>query len=172
VGANFPHSDSASGATIVAVLRTHLVLEEQRKLFDVWQQASIGAPFPSRSQIQLRCFGPLLPFISLIEQSSSGELTVRMAGSSLRDVFGGNPEKALQCSQCPSAERAILEAFATGRPQAGSCPQAMRQQAGTRFWLRLPLGSANRVEAVLGLDVALRGIRAPQWALEQMSVTA
>lgn len=160
------------GAANVAASRAQLVLEEQRKLFDVWQQAATGQAFPSKAQIQLRCFGPLLPFISLVERSAGGVLTVRMAGSSLRDVFGANPHDVLQAMDCPSAAPAFEAAFVTGRPQAGSCHQTGGRNPGVRFWLRLPLGSGSEVDAVLGLDVALAGRRAPQWALEQLQGTA
>ncbi|MCU0881539.1 MAG: hypothetical protein MUF14_02595 [Hyphomonadaceae bacterium] len=95
-----------------------------------------------------------------------------MAGSSLRDVFGANPHEVLQNPDCPSALPAFAAAFATGHPQAGRCEQMGGRNTGVRFWLRLPLGAEGQVEAVLGLDVALVGRRAPQWALEQLPVTA
>lgn len=155
-----------------SAFRSQLVLEEQRKLFDVWCQAATGADLPSRSQIQLRCFGALLPFVSLIEQDSCRRLMVRMTGSSLRDVFGDDPNAALQCNACPSATAAIRETFDTGLPQAGSCARTSAHGQGLRFWLRLPLGTGPTVDAVLGLDISLAARRAPQWALEQMAAHA
>jgi hypothetical protein len=36
--------------------------------------------------------------------------------------------------------------------------------------MRLPLGTDDGVQAVIGLDIALCGARTPHWALEQMAI--
>ena len=72
----------------MSMFRAQLLLEEQRRLFDVWNSAAGCSAMPTRESFQPRAFGPLLPFISLIETKALEGSRVRVAGSALRDVFG------------------------------------------------------------------------------------
>ncbi|WP_108984578.1 PAS domain-containing protein [Candidatus Phycosocius bacilliformis] len=151
------------------MFRAQLLLEEQRRLFDVWAHAAAGAEMPSRESFQPRAFGPLLPFISLIETRHAEAPRVRVAGSALRDVFGDDPRTCLIQSDLPGSGETILRVARDRKPSCGVAPaeSGLPGQA-VRFWLRLPLGCAHEVEAVIGLDIALSGARAPNWALQRM----
>jgi hypothetical protein len=161
----------------VSAFTAQLVLEEQRKMFAVWRDAAAGTQLPTQRMIQLRCFGALLPFVSITDVDESGGVSVRMVGSGLRDVFADEPRSWLASDTCPSGSGAMRKVFSSALPLAGSCPVGQSgQPLGQRFWMRLPLGAScggtRRVESVLGLDVALGARRAPQWALDQITARA
>lgn len=152
------------------MFRAQLLLEEQRRLYDVWTAAAGAHAMPTRESFQPRAFGPLLPFISLIEVQSGQAGRVRVAGSALRDVFGGDPEMCLRQIGASGSAETIVRVATDGRPACGVAPKlGGAGGTGVRFWLRLPLGVATDVHAVIGLDIALCGARAPEWALQQMA---
>jgi PAS domain len=154
----------------VTMFRAQLLLEEQRRLYDVWASAAGAQPMPTRASFQPRAFGPLLPFISLIEVQLGQAGRVRVAGSALRDVFGADPEMSLGQLGAPGAADTIARVASDGRPACGVAPKlAGAGGTGVRFWMRLPLGVGQEVHAVIGLDIALCGARAPDWALQQMA---
>lgn len=154
----------------MSIFRAQLLLEEQRRLYDVWADAAGTAAMPTRAAFQPRAFGPLLPFISLVDVHEGQLGRVRVAGSALRDVFGCCPQAALQHVTGQGASDTIARVATDGRPACGVAPSASESAAlGVRFWLRLPLGAAGEVEAILGLDIALCGARAPDWALLRMA---
>jgi hypothetical protein len=152
------------------MFRAQLLLEEQRRLYDVWASAAGAANMPTRESFQPRAFGPLLPFISLIEVQEGQTTRVRVAGSALRDVFGVCPREALACHEAPGAASTICRVIREARPACGVAPALTTSGTGVRFWLRLPLGSGTNVHAVIGLDIALCGARTPDWALQQMAI--
>jgi hypothetical protein len=152
------------------MFRAQLLLEEQRRLYDVWATAAGAQTMPSKASFQPRAFGPLLPFISLIDVQAGQAGRVRVAGSALRDVFGGDPEMCLRQISASGAAETIVRVANDGRPACGVAPKMQGAGgAGVRFWMRLPLGESGEVQAVIGLDIALCGVRAPQWALTQMA---
>jgi hypothetical protein len=152
------------------MFRAQLLLEEQRRLYDVWIAAAGPHAMPSRESFQPRAFGPLLPFISLIEVQDGQASRVRVAGSALRDVFGGDPEMCLRQIGASGSAETIVRVATDGRPACGVAPKLNGAGGtGVRFWLRLPLGLDGQVQAVIGLDIALCGARAPEWALQQMA---
>jgi hypothetical protein len=152
------------------MFRAQLLLEEQRRLYDVWMSAAGARCMPTRESFQPRAFGPLLPFISLIEVQNGQASRVRVAGSALRDVFGGDPEMCLRQIGASGSAETIVRVATDGRPACGVAPKLNGAGGtGVRFWLRLPLGTAGDVQAVIGLDIALCGARAPEWALQQMA---
>jgi hypothetical protein len=154
----------------VTMFRAQLLLEEQRRLYDVWTSAAGAHAMPSRESFQPRAFGPLLPFISLVEVQDGQANRVRVAGSALRDVFGGDPEMCLRQIGASGAADTIVRVAMDGKPACGVAPKLHGVGgSGVRFWLRLPLGVGNDVHAVIGLDIALCGARAPDWALQQMA---
>lgn len=155
--------------TSVAMFRAQLLLEEQRRLFDVWTSAAGAQIMPTRESFQPRAFGPLLPFISLIESHDGQAARVRVVGSALRDVFGSCPRLSLNCVEAPGASATIARVIREARPACGVAPALTANGTGVRFWLRLPLGIGQDVQAVIGLDIALCGARAPEWALQQMA---
>jgi hypothetical protein len=151
------------------MFRAQLLLEEQRRLFDVWHSAAACSRMPTRESFQPRAFGPLLPFISLIEISDLEGLRVRVAGSALRDVFGDDPRLCLVQSDLPGAAETIQRVVLERKPSCGVAPAELGVHGhSVRFWMRLPLGRDDDVEAVIGLDIALTGARAPNWALNRM----
>jgi hypothetical protein len=153
----------------VGMFRAQLLLEEQRRLYDVWTSAAAEQIMPTRQSFQPRAFGPLLPFISLVEVQHGYETRIRVAGSALRDVFGEDPRLCLTHAKAPGAGETIARVISECRPACGVAPSLSAGGAGVRFWLRLPLGSGRDVQAVIGLDIALCGARAPDWALQQMA---
>jgi hypothetical protein len=154
----------------VSIFRAQLLLEEQRRLYDVWLSAADTLNMPTREAFQPRAFGPLLPFISLIEVQNGQISRVRVAGSALRDVFGTCPLSSLKQASGQGAGDTIARIVQDRRPACGVAPKVNDQGGtGVRFWLRLPIGFDNNVEAVIGLDIALCGARAPDWALLKMA---
>jgi hypothetical protein len=152
------------------MFRAQLLLEEQRRLFDVWASAAGAATMPTRENFQPRAFGPLLPFISLIETQEGQIARVRVVGSALRDVFGACPKLSLDCADIPGAAATIARVIREARPACGVAPALNSSGTGVRFWMRLPLGTGTDVQAVIGLDIALCGARTPDWALQQMAI--
>jgi hypothetical protein len=151
------------------MFRAQLLLEEQRRLYDVWASAAGALPMPTRESFQPRAFGPLLPFVSLIERPNQATLHVRVAGSALRDVFGADPRVSLCEMGASGAAETIARVLSDGRPACGVAPAlGTGGSPGARFWLRLPLGQTDDVQAVIGLDIALCGTRTPDWALKQV----
>ncbi len=152
------------------MFRAQLLLEEQRRLYDVWFSAAGAQIMPTRENFQPRAFGALLPFISLIEVKTGNLTCVRVAGSALRDVFCDDPRSCLNDSTVAGGGDTIARVVSDGRPQCGVVPTiGANGSKGVRFWLRLPLGTGQDVHAVIGLDIALTGARAPEWALQQMA---
>ena len=162
-------TNGSRGVLLVQMFRAQLLLEEQRRLYDVWASAAGASLMPTRESFQPRAFGPLLPFISLIEAQSGQDLRVRVAGSALRDVLGSDPRECLSETCNPGAGDTIRRVIADCRPVCGVAPALTSGGTGVRFWLRLPLGVGGNVHAVIGLDIALCGVRAPDWALQQMA---
>lgn len=154
----------------MATFRAQLLLEEQRRLYDVWASAAGANAMPTRESFQPRAFGPLLPFISLMEVLVGEEVRVRVAGSALRDVFGADPRMSLAQTKSPGAGDTIVRVISDRRPVCGVAPALTTSGAGVRFWLRLPLGHDQNVTAVIGLDIALCGARTPDWALQKMAI--
>jgi hypothetical protein len=160
----------SEGLTPVAMFRAQLLLEEQRRLFDVWTSAAGAHIMPTRESFQPRAFGPLLPFISLIETQEGQAARVRVVGSALRDVFGTCPRASLDCLESPGSAATIARVIRDARPACGVAPALTTSGTGVRFWMRLPLGTGDTVQAVIGLDIALCGARTPDWALQQMAI--
>jgi hypothetical protein len=152
------------------MFRAQLLLEEQRRLYDVWASAAGAQIMPTRESFQPRAFGPLLPFISLIEVQPDQGTRVCGTGSALRDVFGADPRTCLGEQKAPGAGDTIARVIADCRPSCGVAPALIAGGTGVRFWLRLPLGIGQDVQAVIGLDIALCGARTPDWALQQMAM--
>ncbi|GIU66346.1 PAS domain-containing protein [Candidatus Phycosocius spiralis] len=151
------------------MFRAQLLLEEQRRLYDVWSGAACGMAMPTRESFQPKAFGPLLPFISLIETKADEEPRVRVAGSALREVFGEDPRVCLANDDVMGAMETIKRVVAEARPLCGVAPAQLDHQGHlVRFWMRLPLGHGDEVVAVIGLDIALSGARVPGWALQSV----
>jgi hypothetical protein len=101
------------------MFRAQLLLEEQRRLYDVWTSAAGANAMPSRESFQPRAFGPLLPFISLVEVQDGQANRIRVAGSALRDVFGGDPEMCLRQIGASGAADTIVRVAMDGKPACG-----------------------------------------------------
>jgi hypothetical protein len=153
------------------LFRAQLVLEEQRRLYDVWLDAARGLALPTRQAFQPKDFAALLPWISMVDRVADGGLRVRVAGSQLRDVLAGEPGKRLLCAQGGGGADSFMRCLTTGQPVSGADFHRGGKDGGImRMWMRLPLGHGEQVDAVIGLDIALTRVRAPEWALSQMAV--
>ena len=146
--------------------RAQLMLEEQRRLYDVWKSAAGSELMPSRQKFSPCGFGALLPFVSLIEFSIETDLPkVRVAGSMLRGIFGANPHEELLRTDIDGSLKTILAVRETKKPLAGAIQSDGIGRAGQmRLWVRLPLGIAGNVDSVIGLDLTLSGAKMPNWA--------
>lgn len=164
-----PDKNHLEGDVWVAMFRAQLLLEEQRRLYDVWASAAGAQAMPTRENFQPRAFGPLLPFISLVEAHEEQGMRVRVTGSALRDVFGTDPREALSEACAQGGSTTIARVIADAKPSCGVAPAQAVGGTGVRFWLRLPLGTGQDVHAVIGLDITMCGARTPEWALKQMA---
>ena len=158
------------GGAEVQKFRSQLMLDEQRFLFDVWCKASLGNQMPSRAEFSPCCFGPLLPFVSLVEFKDEEGPKIRVTGSGLRDVFGKDPRLALAQKNVAGAIDTINQILECKKPMAGT--EEIDSTGRYRFWLRLPLGRNGKVESIVGLDLTISGSRAPAWAFEQIRANA
>lgn len=154
----------------MSFFRSQLFLDEQRLFFDIWRKASQKNAMPSRKAISPCEFSTLLPYISLFEfERENQDLKITVAGSALRGVFGDDPKKVLLNPEVEGALGTILEIRDNGLPKCGVCQSMENGRSGLlRFWLRLPLGSNEKIEGIIGLDMCLGGARAPVWALDRM----
>lgn len=150
--------------------RTKLLLDEQRIFFDMWLKACSGFSMPTRQAISPCHFSSLLPYVSLFEiNQNTNEKRIIVAGSGLRDILGEDPKKAFLSDNFEGGISAIEEVVQKSFPICGIAKSNEIGRSGiVRFWMRLPLGTGDNVNGVIGLDISLSGARAPLWALEQM----
>lgn len=147
-------------------LYSQLILAEQKFLFDVWKAASAGALMPSRQSFTPCAFGPLLPYVSLFEFNDETHVPrIRVAGSALKMVFGANPVEELMRTGIEGALDTILQVKTERKPAFGTAQNyGIGKNTQTRVWMRLPLGTGDKVCSVIGLDLTMNGSRLPNWA--------
>lgn len=157
---------------MVDIFRSQLILDEQKFLFDVWQQAALENKMPTRQEFSPCAFGPLLPFVSLIEiNNEDATMRVRVVGSNLRDVFNGDPKEILLAPEIEGSLNTIQSIIESKEPLCGIVDKEGAEEIiSPRFWLRLPLGHNETVTSIIGLDITRNGARVPLWAMKRMNV--
>lgn len=143
-------------------LRAKLEFREQRKIFDYWYALADVRQMPARSDIDPCAIRELLPHIGLIDITGGmHNAFVRLAGSSLRDVYGleltGRCLGELEWGEQRSYWQTVYEEILTsGAPCSGvvNGPLNKREHLDLH-WLRLPLSDDGfTVNKILCHDIA------------------
>lgn len=139
-----------------AALRAH------EELFGWWNALRGGASLPARRRLDPIDLKRHLPTISLIEARPGEDYRMRLAGTGLYGVYGGEiTGRRFSEIYTPAAAdywRAELDrVVAERRPAAGIHNLAWRGASHLSLvWLRLPLAGANeQVEVILGYDAVV-----------------
>jgi hypothetical protein len=142
--------------------RAQLVMPGQRELFDYWRQTAGQRPMPARADFDPLRVPRLLPSIGLIEvRDGPGELTFRLAGTRLHDIYGQeitgkSTREVFAGARADYWHRVHARVAGEGKPASG----VLRGPAKGRdhivlFWLRLPLSEGGgKVDRILCYDVA------------------
>ena len=146
--------------------RRQLILPQQRDLFDYWLARCADDAWPRREAMRPADLRPLLSTLLLMEMAPLPEgVRVRLAGSDLWDVYGGELTGAslLDARWGPGHvhwRRAYEQMHAAPMPMNGQGLGLCVREHLALFWLRLPLSSADGRTFVLGLDIAVPASRA------------
>lgn len=145
-----------------AAMRSH------EELFAYWGRLRKGGRLPGRRDLDPGAFKRLLPAISLIDVAGPADFRVRLAGTSLYDVYGREiTGRRLTEIYGPAAAEEwrgeLSRVVADRRPAAGVHNLAWRGASHlSLIWLRLPLAANGcDVDMILGYD-ALVGLSQPQ----------
>jgi hypothetical protein len=142
--------------------RAQLVIPEQQELFDYWLACCDGARYPMRKSISPIRIPLLLPYVSLIDVEEDSGFRIRLAGTSLRDVFdreitGLTVGELERMSSAGYWHRACACAVETGMPVHGAIksPRTTKDHL-VQFWMRLPLTtSGEAIDQLLGFDICI-----------------
>jgi hypothetical protein len=143
--------------------RAQLVIREQRELYDYWRACARERSMPRRADINPAAMAGLLPGISILETGERPEqITYRLAGTRLRDIFGqegtGKSVFDLEFGEKRNYWMAIYRKVIEERvPMQGAVkgPVADKDHV-VLFWMRLPLSdTGDSVNKVLCHDVTL-----------------
>jgi hypothetical protein len=142
--------------------RAQLVVPEQQQLFDYWLACCDGALYPRRQSISPVRMPLLLPYVSLIDVEPDGGFRIRLAGTSLRDVFdreitGLTVGELERMSNAGYWHRACACAVESGRPVHGAIksPRTTKDHL-VQFWMRLPLTTTgDAIDQLLGFDICI-----------------
>jgi len=143
--------------------RAQLVIREQRELFDYWRACAKGRAMPRRADINPAAMAALLPGISILDAGARpDQITYRLAGTRLRDIFGrevtGKSVFDLEFGEKRNYWIAVYRKVIEERvPMQGAVkgPVADKDHV-VLFWMRLPLSdNDNCVNKVLCHDVTL-----------------
>jgi len=159
---------SAQFAAPASALRAH------EELFGYWARLRRPGRLPARVDLDPMRIKRLLPTVSLTQVLREGDYRMRLAGTGLYGVYGGEiTGKRLSDIYEPDAAlywRAELDQVVESRrPRAGCHSLAWRGAAHMNIiWLRLPMSTDGAdVDLILGYDAvvspigeALSGIRA------------
>lgn len=145
-----------------SLLRAQLAFADQREIFDYWQSlAQARGGIALRADLEPGRMKRRLPLVSLIaaEQGAPGGFRVRLAGTGLRDAFGGDlTGRALadfeKTSRLAYWLQALKRVVATGEPSQGVVSlEGLGKPHLVQNWLRLPLSSNGRdVDLIIGYD--------------------
>lgn len=150
-----PEMAAQIGAPMAAV-RAH------EELFAYWASLRVDSRLPSRRDIDPGAIKRLLPTVSLIDVLGEREFRVRLAGTGLYDVYGGEitgrrlPE-IYNAAAADYWRTELGEVAVNGRPAAGVHNLAWRGAPHlSLLWLRLPLaGDGGRADMILGYDAVV-----------------
>jgi len=143
--------------------RAQLVISEQREIYDYWRRAANGRPMPARADLDPVAIRHLLPGISILDVGARFDaLRYRLAGTRLRDIYGGevtgqnvfDMRLGVKRRYWRAAYRRVVE---ERTPMQGAVkgPVAGREHV-VLFWLRLPLSDdGETVSKVLCHDVGI-----------------
>jgi hypothetical protein len=151
-----------------AAVRAH------EELFGYWASLRRGARLPSRRDLDPGAITRLLPTVSLIDVlPERRDFRVRLAGTALYDVYGGEitGRRFSEIYNSAAADywrRELARVAGEGRPAAGAHNLAWRGAPHLSIlWLRLPLadpeggvGMILGYDAVVGLGQVTTGVRA------------
>jgi hypothetical protein len=139
-----------------AAVRAH------EELFAYWASLRRGVRLPTRRDLDPGAIKRLLPAVSLIDVLDERDFRVRLAGTALYDVYGGETtgRRLAEVYNAAAAEywRGELgQVVAAGRPAVGAHNLAWRGAPHlSLLWLRLPLvGHSGRVDMILGYDAVI-----------------
>jgi hypothetical protein len=143
------------------------------ELFAYWASLRAGGRLPGRRDIDPGRFKRHLPTISLIDVVEDAEFRIRLAGTGLYGVYGGEiTGKRLTEIYAPPAldywRGELRQVVQEKRPAVGAHNLAWRGASHLSIlWLRLPLAADGRnvdmvlgFDAVVGMSQAASGIRA------------
>ena len=136
-----------------------LMLPQQRQLFDYWMQLWDGDDWPDADAVRPSAIRRLLPHLIIVESRPAPESArVRLAGSALWDVYGGeitgvSLNEGAWNGQAAYWRRVYERMQAQPLPDCGHLCDKTR--LSVLFWLRLPLRAKNGGIWLLGLDIAL-----------------
>ncbi len=137
-----------------------LTLPQQQELLHYWLERLEGDDWPSFASIHPAAIGRLLPHLLILEHRAAPEFVhVRLAGSALWDIYGGEITGATLRQQDAWRGHAGYWRHIYERMQAHPMPDCGHLRDDARmavlFWLRLPLRAADGGIWLLGLDMAL-----------------
>lgn len=142
--------------------RRQLILSEQKEVFDYWQELRRGRAMPSRADVEPQHLKRHLPTILLLNVAGEGDITVRLAGTGIRDVLDeeitGKSLSQIDFGQYRDYWRsAHARVVSEKRPAQGVAPVTWREKGNLFvFWLRLPLSAdGDSVNMILGYDLYL-----------------
>ena len=148
--------------------RAQLVIPGQRQLYDYWCDRAGARSMPSRMEIKPGDIPDLLPLLSLIDvEHDSSRFRVRLAGTSLYDVYNGEITgkyvDELGWGQSrdywQAAYRRVVDAGCPAQGIVKAPPQHCDHLI--QFWLRLPMSSdGKRVNMILSYDAFIPVSRA------------
>ncbi|ODT89285.1 PAS domain-containing protein [Phenylobacterium sp. SCN 70-31] len=163
---------AAQLAAPAAAIRAH------EELFAYWNALRADASAPPRRRVDPRRIKRLLPTVSLIDVLPGGDYRMRLAGTGLYNVYGGE-----------ITGRRLGEVYNTAaadywRAELGRVVRDRRPGAGVHnlawkgashlslIWLRLPLASqGDEVDMILGYD-AVVGLGPVQSGIRPASAAA
>lgn len=143
--------------------RAQLVVPQQQELFDYWHSCcNEGASYPLRQAISPAHIPLLLPHVSLIEVDERCGFRIRLAGTSLRDVFdrevtGLAVSELERMSNAGYWHRACACSVESGMPVHGAIrsPRITKDHL-VQFWMRLPISTTGKsIDQLLGFDICI-----------------
>jgi hypothetical protein len=137
-------------------------LRAHEELFAYWAGLRPRGGLPARRDLDPGCIKRLLPTVSLTQVVAPGDYRLRLAGTGLWGVYGGEiTGRTLEDVYASDAaeywRRELDQVVVERRPRAGHHSMAWRGAAHmTLLWLRLPLaGNGRDVDVILGYDAVL-----------------
>lgn len=139
-------------------------VRSHEELFAYWASLREEGRLPARKHVDPRAIKRHLPTVSLIDVRPDRRYRLRLAGTGLYGVYGGEiTGKELEDVYSPEAAeywRSELNKVVDGRRPGVGC-HSLSWRGATHLsllWIRLPLASdGKRVDMILGYDAVLGG---------------